>query len=190
MATEKKQNQNQSKQQRPQDDDHFGKGYFVTVNGMIITSNPRDPLSLKEATNLFNTIKEIVLKEDSNACIGYSTIVSSKVIVEIIDSEFMEARIKEENSSFHPRQYPQYPQRMDIPVPPASIHNPNPFPTPFDNPWSQHPFMDPPAGYNPFLYGPISPINIKPEESKKEKADKQKEFFHKINEELNSTEKH
>ena len=99
--------------EKTQNNDMSTEGYYVTLNGKFITDG-KDPLSLKEAINIFNSIKEITLKSDAEACVGFSTIVSSKVIVEIVSAEFLVARMKSRNET---PDHPIYPSTPNIPVP-------------------------------------------------------------------------
>lgn len=192
---EKKQ---QSKKTTTEKEKGLPKGYYIVMNGKFI-SDGRDPFTLKEAITVFNTIKTIVLEEDKKACVGYSSIVSDKMIIEIVDSEFLDARLREtpvEDS-------PSIPYSPAIPVPPPIMPttpvnpitpsfpgvptnpfmpvSPSPSPMPMGpNPFVPscgNPFMDPPSGYYEKLFKcETSPASTKPP-TKEEKEKKASDFF-------------
>ena len=153
-------------QSKKTEEDHLPKGYYITLNGKII-SNVRDPFSLKEAYTIFKTIKDIMLEEDENAYIGFNTIVSKKSVVEIVDSEFLEVAIKDK-----PIPTPYVP----ISNPPPPIH-PSVTYAPYND--QSNPFINPP------IYSPV-PFYCSAE---KPKTEKEKEFFDKVKDELLSKKK-
>jgi len=149
--------------EKNQNDDMLTEGYYITLNGKII-NNVKEPFSLKEAYTIFNTIKDIMLKEDENAYIGFNTIVSKKSVVEIVDSEFLEVVIKDKSIPTHYRPISNPPSPI---CPPAMPY------APYNGP--SNPFMDPSIMYSPVPFYCSS---------EKPKTEKEKQFFDKVKDEL------
>lgn len=152
---EKKQNQQNKKET-------LKKGYYFTINGKAMTS-PTDPLSKKEALELFNTLRIVMIESDDNVLVGINTIMTRKIVIEVIDSEILEERFKDKDTLvldryevfFNNLKTPSPYQAPAIPIPVA--------PSPYTAP---NPFMDPPGNYqSPFRCSNGNPST----EDKKEK---------------------
>ena len=149
-------------------------GYYIAVNGKFHNSQP---LSKKEAINLFNTIKSIMEKSEDRLFVGYNTIGTSKVAVEIIDSEFLDERLGSKSIDEC-----LINTNGDLPIDSKPVVNPPVTHPPFVNPpvytppsFGQDMFRDPPFGQDMFRC--MTPENMPFERME----DKKQKFFNEAN---------